>query len=723
MKKNAFLKRIISSVLVIAMTISFASLFGAHAVKAEPAGDEGIYSVIGETKAKTENLIKMLTDISKTPFFKDSMFAYFGPCVVALDLLLPSTKKTSLDDISKKLDDISAEIQGKITKEADRIIAAMDGIPDIIDVRSAMRNITALKKSIENAQTNMKVDFESESKTVEERLRAAAKELGIDPREWGYGSTINGVEVLAEDITVKGSDIATAVANNSLDNLYVSMYRFQCTKSLLSGEAIDKAADFVNTTFCIYLNCATTILQYLDAKAQVAVMDHDDDMLRKINLKIESFLDDMEAASDAYYEFFTLNRIVFVGNKADATQHIPLNEIIGTVNHKSSKVEDIDLVFRKSALSYDDVKNLVADAKANGFGNMKDFLLNAGFRMNFDGTPNCLIASAGYKEGGTVSVPFHCYYKGVNLNDSSFAETAVQYYQFRRDVDTYAVYDKQWTDMNAAFFERGSLDKYELVNFGADSDFENWTAILYCPETGKVVSTGNVKAMRTDDGEKGNVRTYTVTAYYEGKAYSGTQDFGVKMYQVKTVDEKTVLSLNWGSFGNNTINWASIGGKESINEIRIAKGVEFSGDCSNMFNGLVNCEKIETENVKTDLIIKVNGMFSGCKALKELDLSTFDTSRTNDFTEMFSGCDSLQSLDLSNFTVNVSSNRVERMFENCRSLTRLVLSANMSVIAEMGLTAKGDGFRGWAREDDPFTVITGKDKIAVFSGEGTYIKV
>ncbi len=45
------------------------------------------------------------------------------------------------------------------------------------------------------------------------------------------------------------------------------------------------------------------------------------------------------------------------------------------------------------------------------------------------------------------------------------------------------------------------------------------------------------------------------------------------------------------------------------------------------------------------------------------------------------------------------------------------------MVAGMSLPAKGDGFRGWARESDPDTIITGKDKIAVFSGEGTYVRV
>ncbi len=119
----------------------------------------------------------------------------------------------------------------------------------------------------------------------------------------------------------------------------------------------------------------------------------------------------------------------------------------------------------------------------------------------------------------------------------------------------------------------------------------------------------------------------------------------------------------------------------------------------------------------------MNGMFCGCAALKELDLSNFETWFVNDMTGMFSGCNALETLDLANFDTTGCSYHIERMFENCTSLSKLTISDKMNVTAEMCLTGKADNFRGWANENDLRTIITGKDKIATFSGAGTYIHV
>ena len=712
MKKRTIKNRLVSLILAIAMMLSATAVFTTSASAA---------SANTEVQTKAEKLIKVLSDFSKTPMFKDSIYAYFGPCASILEMMLPEVEETSLDDISKKLDDINEKIQGRIIKEADRIIAAMDAIPDIIDVRNAKRNITSLKKSIENAQNNIGVDLESTDKTPEQKLREVAVELGDLPKDWGLGSTINGVEVLAEDITVKMSDIETAIATNSLDNLYVSMYRYQCTKSLLSGEAIDKSMDFVNTTLGIYLNSATTILQYLYAKKEVAIIDGDNDMIKKVDIKISSFLDDMDEAVEAYREFLSLDRLVFVGNESDAAKHIPLAKVIGCVNHKQDQVEDIDAVYKNSVLDYENVKNLVKKAKACGAADMKTFLQDAGFMISEEGR-SYLIVSENYIEGGTVSVAYRYKYKGVDLKDAAFGETGVIYHSYRRDVDTLDVYDKRWYEGNAMYFTKAPAQTYVLTDISANSDFTGFTAALYCNETGEFLTIDNVKAVRTDNGEDPRSRVYEVRAYFNGRAYTGTKQFQVPKYQAANVDGKTVLTLNWGDYNNQSIDWTIAGGREAVNEVRIKKGVRFTGICTDMFNGLVNCEKIETENVETFNLFEVNGMFCGCSALKALDLSAFDTAQSLDFTEMFRGCGALEELNLANFTIS-NYRKVSGMFDGCGALAKLVLSARMNVVAEMNLSARDGSRRGWANENDPGNIITGKDRIAVFSGEGTYIRV
>ena len=716
MKKNS-IKRIAAAILVIVMMASFVP---AITSPVNAAQSENSDAVLKDAKSKVDALIKILSDLSKAPMFKDTLFIYFGPAATLLMAMFPSTGGATIGDVSKKLDRINEEIQGKIAKEADRIISAMDAIPDIIDVRNAKRNITSLKLAIETAQDNMGVDLGSRTKTDEEKLREVAKELGEKPKDWGYGSAVNAVEVLAEDITVKGSDVASAIAANSIDNLYVSMYRYQCTKSIFSGEAIDKATDFVNTTYGIYLNAATTVLQYLFAKKQVAILDGDEDLERKIDIKIESFIDDIAAATEAICEFYSLNRLVYVGNKSDATEHIRLEKALGYVDTKAEKIENIDRVFERSALTYDDVEMIAKQAKRSGCANLGEYLERAGFTLDADG--RCyLIAGKNITESGTVSLPYKRAYKGYDFADPAIGVTDVRYYRFKVDCDTLDVYDRNWYEGNAVYFVKEGAKTYEILNITADEDLENFDATLVCRETCELVSVSGVKAVRIDGGNA-KIREYAVTVCFEGKAYTATKGFGIKKYQAKVTDEGTVVTLNWGTYNNTAIDWNALGGKEAVVEVRINKGVIFSGDCSNMFCGLVNCKVIETENVETVNMFEVNGMFEGCRALKALDLGTFDTALSGDFRGMFRGCEALEELDLGGFTVN-NYRKVNGMFEGCRALRKIVLSAKVNVTEDMGLAARDGDFRGWACENDPRRSITGKDRIAVFGGEGTYIRI
>ena len=79
------------------------------------------------------------------------------------------------------------------------------------------------------------------------------------------------------------------------------------------------------------------------------------------------------------------------------------------------------------------------------------------------------------------------------------------------------------------------------------------------------------------------------------------------------------------------------------------------------------------ENLNTENVTDMSGMFWGCSSLKSLDVSHFDTGNVTDMSFMFSGCSGLTSLDVSHFdTGNVTN--MDNMFAVCSSLTSLDVS-------------------------------------------------
>ncbi|SHL28847.1 BspA family leucine-rich repeat surface protein, partial [Xylanibacter ruminicola] len=79
------------------------------------------------------------------------------------------------------------------------------------------------------------------------------------------------------------------------------------------------------------------------------------------------------------------------------------------------------------------------------------------------------------------------------------------------------------------------------------------------------------------------------------------------------------------------------------------------------------------ENLKTDNVTDMSGMFTSCYALTSLDVSKFKTDNVTDMSEMFLGCLALTSLDVSNFKTDKVTT-MGSMFNACASLTSLDVS-------------------------------------------------
>ena len=96
---------------------------------------------------------------------------------------------------------------------------------------------------------------------------------------------------------------------------------------------------------------------------------------------------------------------------------------------------------------------------------------------------------------------------------------------------------------------------------------------------------------------------------------------------------------------------------------------------ANWFSGCSNLTSIENiENLKTDYVTDMYGMFYDCESLTSLDLSNFNTANVTNMNYMFSNCTALTSLDLSNFnTANVTN--MGQLFSGCTNLTILNVSS------------------------------------------------
>ena len=92
-----------------------------------------------------------------------------------------------------------------------------------------------------------------------------------------------------------------------------------------------------------------------------------------------------------------------------------------------------------------------------------------------------------------------------------------------------------------------------------------------------------------------------------------------------------------------------------------------------MFKGCTNLTNLDVSGFKTDNVTNMGSMFRGCSGLTSLDVSGFKTDNVTDMGGMFSLCSGLTSLDVSGFkTDNVMD--MGFMFNDCSSLTSLDVS-------------------------------------------------
>ena len=86
---------------------------------------------------------------------------------------------------------------------------------------------------------------------------------------------------------------------------------------------------------------------------------------------------------------------------------------------------------------------------------------------------------------------------------------------------------------------------------------------------------------------------------------------------------------------------------------------------------------IGLDNLRTDDVEDMTGMFSDCKHLATLDLSSLNTANVTNMSSMFQDCEEMNTVDLSSFnTANVEN--MLTMFSDCSKLETIYVSDDWS---------------------------------------------
>ena len=106
------------------------------------------------------------------------------------------------------------------------------------------------------------------------------------------------------------------------------------------------------------------------------------------------------------------------------------------------------------------------------------------------------------------------------------------------------------------------------------------------------------------------------------------------------------------------------------------------GETEHKLSAMTEIEGID--NLVTDAVKDMHGMFDYCSALTSLDLGSFNTANVTDMRFMFCGCSSLSSLNVRSFNTAKVTN-MSSMFDGCSSLTELNLgSFSTARVTNMG---------------------------------------
>ena len=146
------------------------------------------------------------------------------------------------------------------------------------------------------------------------------------------------------------------------------------------------------------------------------------------------------------------------------------------------------------------------------------------------------------------------------------------------------------------------------------------------------------------------------------------------------------LALIFGEF-NKDNKWGDDVTASAVTSVTATDEVSFTGSCSELFSGFLNCTSMDLGDVNTVNLTSTARMFNLCQSLTTLSgISGWNTSNVTDMSSMFFGCESLQSPDLSGWNTGSVTN-MNSMFYSCQSIETLDLSGwdtgNVTDMTEM----------------------------------------
>ena len=266
------------------------------------------------------------------------------------------------------------------------------------------------------------------------------------------------------------------------------------------------------------------------------------------------------------------------------------------------------------------------------------------------------------------------------------------------------------TDMSYMFYGCSALSSLDLSNFYTKEVGNMVCMFSGCSALKTIYASEKFVTSKVQSGEgmfalcknlKGTILEYNNSKTDHTYANCGTNGYFTPVFEYAEFNEGTGtltfrrgLSKPKGAYALNLE--ASEPGWWSTHRYEIKK-VVFDASFANArptscYYWFCNCSNLTDiegiENLNTENVTNMRGMFFNCPNLSSLDLTNFSTGNVTDMNAMFGYCQ-LSSLDLTSFnTANVTN--MYMMFISCQNLSSLDLTSfNTANVTEMNFMFQG----------------------------------
>ena len=266
------------------------------------------------------------------------------------------------------------------------------------------------------------------------------------------------------------------------------------------------------------------------------------------------------------------------------------------------------------------------------------------------------------------------------------------------------------TDMSYMFYGCSALSSLDLSNFYTKEVGNMVCMFSGCSALKTIYASEKFVTSKVQSGEgmfalcknlKGTILEYNNSKTDHTYANCGTNGYFTPVFEYAEFNEGTGtltfrrgLSKPKGAYALNLE--ASEPGWWSTHRYEIKK-VVFEASFANArptscYYWFCNCSELTDiegiENLNTENVTNMRGMFFNCPNLSSLDLTNFSTGNVTDMNSMFGYCQ-LSSLDLTSFnTANVTN--MYMMFISCQNLSSLDLTSfNTANVTEMNFMFQG----------------------------------